>query len=402
MTEITTDLPGFPMPRTCPPAPPPEYAQLRADGPVSEVVLPDGRATWVITGYHLVREFLTDPRASKDSSHPGYPSPAPGFREATRGLAKGFVFQDPPEHTRHRRMVAGEFAVKPVKRMRANIQRIVDERIEALLVGDRPVDLVRALSLPVPSLVICELLGVPYSDRDFFHTRTAVAVSRSTAPQERVSVLTELREYLAELVEAKEGEPGDDLISRLIAKYRQAGEYDRERIVVTATMLLVAGHETTANMISLGTVALLENPDRLAELQADPAVVPRAVEELLRYFSIADVGTARVATADIELGDVVIREGDGVIALGAAANHDPAVFERPGDLDFHRGGGPHLAFGYGIHQCLGQNLARLELEIVFSTLFSRIPGLRLVTAASELPYKDEANIYGVHEVPVTW
>ncbi|MGP3936863.1 cytochrome P450 [Nonomuraea sp. KM88] len=394
--------PAFPMPRSCPLSPPPEYARLRAECPVSKVVLPDGRTTWVITSYALAREFLADPRASKDTTRPGYPSPAPGFRAATQGLARGFVFQDPPEHTRHRRMVADEFAVKRVQAMRAYVQEVVDERIDVLMAGERPADLVRELALPVPSLVICELLGVPYDDREFFHSRTAAAVSRSSPPEERVGVLGQLRDYLSELVDRKEREPADDLISRLIDKYRRSGDYDRERIVVTATMLLVAGHETTANMIALGTVALLEHPDRLAELESDSAIMPKAIEELLRYFSIADVGTARVATADIVLGDAVIGEGEGVIALGAAANHDPAAFDHPGELDFHRSGAPHMAFGYGIHQCLGQNLARLELEVVFTALFSRIPGLRLAVPARELPFKDEANIYGIHEVPVTW
>ncbi len=200
---------------------------------------------------------------------------------------------------------------------------------------------------------------------------------------------------------SKEASPTDDLLGRQITKQRETGEGDHEDLVSLAFLLLVAGHETTANMISLGTVALLENPEQLAAIVADPSRTPAAVEELLRYFSIVDAATSRTARADVEIGGVLIREGEGVVALGWSANRDPDAFADPDVLDIERGARHHVAFGYGAHQCLGQNLARMELQIVFDTLLRRIPGLRLASAVDELPFKD-ANVYGLHELPVTW
>jgi cytochrome P450 len=258
------------------------------------------------------------------------------------------------------------------------------------------------LSLPVPSLVICELLGVPYRDHAFFQSRTGRFIRRTTSQEERTAAVDELRSYLDELVTEKEQEPGDDLLGRQIRKQREKGATDHEALVSLAFLLLVAGHETTANMISLGTLALLENPRSLAAIRQDPGRTPGAVEELLRYFTIVEFATSRVAVEDVELGGVLIRAGEGVVGLGNAANHDPAVFEHPDELDVERGARHHVAFGYGPHQCLGQNLARAELQIVFDTLLRRIPSLALAVPVDELPFKDDANIHGLYQLPVTW
>ncbi|SPL88186.1 putative cytochrome P450 hydroxylase [[Actinomadura] parvosata subsp. kistnae] len=389
----------FPMPRTCPFDPPPRYAELREEAPVIRVSVPGGRSAWLVTGHANVRATLTDPHVSSDRTHPAFPLVMPGFGENLKG---SILSMDPPEHNRHRRMVTPEFTVRRVQGLRPRIQEIVDERIDELLAGPRPADLVQALSLPVPSLVICELLGVPYSERDFFHTRTAEIVSKSTTAERRMAAMGEVRKFLHELVTHKQGDPGEDLLSRLVVKYQEAGLFDHQMMSAMALTLLIAGHETTANMISLGTVALLENPDQLTELRDDPSLMPGTVEELLRYFTIAETATSRVATQDIEVDGVLIRAGEGFIAAGASANRDPRVFADPDTLDIRRSARGHLAFGYGVHQCLGQNLARLELEIVYTTLFRRLPGLRLAVPFDELPFKHDANVYGLHSLPVTW
>ncbi|MEO3892243.1 cytochrome P450 [Nonomuraea sp. B5E05] len=343
--------------------------------------------------------MLTDPHVSSDRTHPEFPLVMPGFGQNLKG---SILTVDPPEHNTHRRMVTTEFTVRRVQSMRPRVQEIVDGRIDELLAGPRPADLVQAVALPVPSMVICELLGVPYSERGFFHTRTAEIVNKGTSAERRTAAMGEVRRFLYALVGEKLHEPGEDLLSRLVVKYQEADMFDHDAMSAMALTLLIAGHETTANMISLGTTALLENPDQLAELRADPSLMPGAVEELLRYFTIVDPATSRVATRDLEVDGALIRADEGVIAAAASGNRDPRVFEDPDTLDIHRSARGHLAFGYGIHQCLGQNLARLELEIVYSTLLRRVPGLRLAVPFDELPFKHDANVYGLHRLPVTW
>jgi cytochrome P450 len=402
MTEVADQqVPSFPMQRTCPFSPPAEYGELREKRPIAHVLLPSGRHAWLVTRHADVRAVLTDPRFSSDRRHPDFPRLIK-FPQPSLNFTPSLIGMDPPEHGPARRAVVGEFTVKRIQALRPRLQEIVDDRIDAMLAGPRPVDLVQALSLPVPSLVICELLGVPYADHDFFQSRSKLLFSRTTSPQVRQSGIDELRSYLDDLVTGKEREPSDDLLGRQVLRQRETGTEDHAALVSLAFLLLIAGHETTANMISLGTVALLENPEQLAIIKADPGKTPAAVEELLRYFTIVDTATSRLALEDVELGGVHIRAGEGVIALGNAANRDPEAFDDPDALDVERGARHHVAFGFGAHQCLGQNLARTELQIVFDTLFQRIPELRLATTVGDLPFKDDVVIYGLHALPVTW
>ncbi|MEV6802720.1 cytochrome P450 [Micromonospora rifamycinica] len=403
MTEPTAD-PAFPMARSCPFHPPEEYAELRAERPITRVILPDGSKAWLLTSHEYVRRFLADPHTSVHRADPAYPAlvprpPVPVSNMQTRGF---LTWMDPPEHTVHRRMVVSEFTVKRVHGLQPRVQEITDRCIDAMLAGDRPVDLVQALSLPVPLQVICELLGVPYERREMFDKCTRLMLNRNSTAADRIGARREVRQYLGELVTEKDANPEDDLLSRLVVKYRDAGIFDHELLTGLAAALLIAGHETTANMISLGVVGLLENPEQLAALKADHRLAGPAAEELLRYWSIGEFSTSRIATADIEIGGQLIRAGDGVIALNSAANHDDRVFASPERLDIRRDARSQMAFGHGIHQCLGQNLARLELEIVYTTLFSRIEGLRLTVPADELPFKADASFYGIYEVPVSW
>jgi cytochrome P450 len=390
-----TTVSTLPITRNCPYAPPAEHIRLREEAPVSRVALPNGADVWALTRHEDIRAMLTDPRFSSDRRNPGFPQLFGQRRPTT--VPPSLIGMDPPQHGPARRAVVGEFTVKRMAALRPRIQQIVDDHIDAILAGPRPADLVPALSLPVPSLVICEMLGVPYADHDYFQSRSTLIFRRTISPDERTTAIDELRAYIAGLVAKKAIEPGEDLLSRQLEK-----GLDHEEAVSLGFLLLIAGHETTANMISLGVVGLLEHPEALAAITQDPAKTPNAVEELLRYFTIAEFVPSRVAVEDVEIGGVLIRAGEGVLVLGNAANHDPEAFETPDELDIGRAARHHIAFGFGAHQCLGQNLARMELEIVFDTLFRRIPGLKLATSFDELPFKDDANIYGLYELPVTW
>ncbi|WP_020662621.1 cytochrome P450 [Amycolatopsis benzoatilytica] len=393
---------AFPMQRTCPYAPPPGYDRY-VEGRATYVELAHtGQHVWVLSRYDDIRAMLTDPRFSSDRFNPGFPQLFRDGRQRKPTLRPSLIGMDAPEHGPARRSVVGEFTVKRMKALQPRIQEIVDQQLDAMLAGDKPADLVSALSLPVPSLVICELLGVPYSDHDFFQKHSSRILNREATADERQQSVGEMQQYLSRLVSAKEAEPADDLLSRQIAKKREEGSYLHEDLVSLAFLLLIAGHETTANMISLGTVALLENPDSLAAIKADPGKTLDAIEELLRYFTIAEPATSRVALEDVEIAGVTVRAGEGVIGLSYAANFDTDVFAEPERFDITRGDRHHIAFGFGAHQCLGQNLARMELQIVFDTLFRRVPTLQLAAPVEQLPFKHDSGVFGLYCLPVTW
>jgi cytochrome P450 len=317
---------------------------------------------------------------------------------------------DPPDHTTARRAVIGEFTARRVQALRPRIEQITGERIAALRAAGPPADLVSLLSLPVPSQVICELLGVPYEQHEFFQSRSTALLTHRVPAEQRFEALGELFRFLDELVTAQEDAPGENLLGRQVVARRAAGDYDHRDLVSLAFLLLVAGHETTASMISLGALAVMadegDGGPRATGLRAavtDPERGPRAVEELLRYFSIADIGTGRFALSEASIGGTPVRAGEGVIVSLLAANRDPAQFPDPDRLDPERRPVPrHVAFGYGPHQCLGQSLARAELDIVYRTLFTELPGLRLAVPLDQLPVKDDGFVYGLYELPVTW
>ncbi|MFG2955351.1 cytochrome P450 [Streptomyces sp. NPDC048291] len=398
--------PDFPMTRTggCPFDPPSQLRTLQKEKPLSRVRLWDGSTPWLVTRHDQLRTLLGDPRLSSDATLPGYPHRSAGSK-AGEAHRRTFLTMDDPEHARIRRMVTAPFAIRRTEALRPAVQTIVDDLIDALLAGPRPADLVQAFALPVPSLVICALLGVPYEEHGFFQRNTKVIVHHASAPEAVVRALEDLTDYLDELLDAKRAHPGaDDLLSRLLVERVDTGEMTQRDAARMGVLLLGAGHETTANMIALGTLALLEHPDQLAALRAaeDPKAVAGAVEELLRYLTITHSGRRRVALADIEIDGGTIRAGDGVVLTGDAANRDPAAFPDPDRLDIGRDARRHVAFGFGVHQCLGQPLARLELQVVYSTLYRRIPTLSLATDIEQLRFKHDGAVYGVYELPVTW
>ncbi|MCW2963791.1 MAG: hypothetical protein JWO17_1043 [Actinomycetia bacterium] len=387
----------------CPFSPPPALRGLQAQAPLAKVRLWDGRTAWLVTRQADQRALLGDPRISRDTERPGYPHASVAARE--RGtVGRTFIGMDDPEHTRLRRMVTGRFAIKRVEAQRPAIQRIVDGLIDRMLAGPKPVDLVQAFALPVPSLVICELLGVPYADHDFFQANSRVLVNRESSAEAAREANGKLLVYLDRLIAEKLADPADDLLSELATGHVKTGELSRREAAVMGVLLLLAGHETTANMIALGTLTLLEHPDQLAALRDadDPKLIAGAVEELLRYLSIIHSGLRRVALADIEIGQQTIRAGDGVVMAIDAGNRDEQAFADPERLDLQRDAGGHMAFGFGVHQCLGQPLARVELQVVYGTLYRRIPSLRLATDLEHVPFKHDGAIYGVYELPVTW
>jgi cytochrome P450 len=309
-----------------------------------------------------------------------------------------FVLMDPPEHTRFRRLLTGQFTSWRMKQLEPRIAQIVEERLDAMLHAGPPADLVQSFALPIPLLVICELLGVPYSDRAQFQRDSATTFSYNATQKEAGTAMQSIVDFMAKLVARKRIEPDEAIISGLIA----TGELTDEEIAGVSFLLLIAGHETTANMLALGTFALLSNPDQLAALHADPSLIAGAVEELLRYLSIVQFVIVRGALEDIELHGQLIKAGESVCISLPAANRDPARFADPDTLDVHHAASGHVAFGHGIHQCLGQQLVRIEMRLAYGALLRRIPTLRLAVEPQDVPMWENEVDYGVRGLPVAW
>ncbi|MCT9008935.1 cytochrome P450 [Streptomyces rhizosphaerihabitans] len=390
---------AFPQDRTCPYHPPAAYAPLREGRPLSRISLFDGRGVWVVTGHAVARELLADPRLSSDRTLRAFPAVTERFA-AARNRRIALLGVDDPEHHVQRRMLVPSFTLKRTGALRPGIQETVDRLLDRMAEQGPPAELVNDFALPVPSMVICALLGVPYGDHDFFEAQSR-RLLRGPAAVDTEDARDQLDAYFGSLIDRKQKDPGDGLLDELIHDQLREGRADRQELISLATILLVAGHETTANMISLGTFTLLRHPERLAELRAEPALMPAAVEELLRFLSIAD-GLLRVATEDIEVAGTTIREDEGVVFSTSVINRDEHTFPGPDALDWHRSARHHVAFGFGIHQCLGQNLARAEMEIALLSLFDRFPGLRLAAPADAIAFKPGDTIQGMLELPVTW
>jgi cytochrome P450 len=403
-TRLTVPVPhGLPMERDAGPFDPPRrITRLREARPVSPMIFPDGHEGWLVTGYDAVRQLMADTRFSSRQDigvlHVPYEVPGmPAATEPSPQVPGVFIAMDPPDHTRLRSRLTGAFTVKRMKMLEEQILAIAERQLDELARLTPPVDLVKAFALPVPSLVICEMLGVPYADRGNFQVNSAKFLEKDISLDEKMAAYGALTTYLSELITRKRAAPGEDILSDLARQ----DDLTVEELTGSAFLLLLAGHETTANMLALGTFALLEHPEQLAELRADPELLPDAVEELLRYLSVVDI-LYRYATEDLELGGQTIRKGSTVVVSMLAANRDPLRFDDPDTLDIHRKARGHLAFGHGFHHCLGNQLARIEMRAGFAALLRRFPTLELAVPAGEVRLKTNMQIYGVHELPVTW
>ncbi|MFI9381799.1 cytochrome P450 [Kutzneria sp. NPDC052558] len=395
----SVDTPEFPVarPDSCPFDPDSAFTRLRAEEPVSPVRCPAGMDAWLVSRYEDIRAVLADPRLSSRAASSQHMVPGYDFE---RSPNPGQIIQlDGEEHSRLRRMLIGEFTVRRMEALRPYIQRITDEHIDAM-VAKPEADLVADFALPIPSLVICEMLGVPYADRAAFQDDSVLLLDTETDWETRGAAWQRTCDYIGGLVRQRQAEPRDDLLSRLIAR---GEETDRplamEELVTLGGTLLIAGHETTANMIALSTVALLENPAQLAALQASPEA---AVEELMRYLTVIQFGLLRQATEDVTVGGSTVKAGEWLVAAIQSGNRDGEVYADPDTVDLGRQARTHLGFGFGAHQCLGQQLARIELQVALTTLLRRAPGLRLVEPLPLSEFKSSAIIYGLRTLPVTW
>ena len=376
--------------------PPAGLAAIRERAPLVRMTYPDGHLGWLATGHAEVRAVLGDRRFSSryELAHlPFEGAPMETLPPATVGDMTGI---DAPEHTRFRKLLAGWFTVRRMRLLTERIQQIAADHLDAMeRSGDRA-DLVPAYAEPIPALTICELLGVPYADRDAFRRHVFVLTSQDGTWEEKGAAMNALQDYLLSLVRAKRADPTDDILGALTAS-----DLSDDELAGVGAFLLGAGLDTTANMLALGTFALLRHPDQLAALRADPDLVDGAVEELLRYLTIAHTGL-RAALEDVEVEGTLVRAGESVTLAMGAANRDPRRYPDPDRLDVRRVASGHLALGHGLHQCLGQQLARVEMRVAFPAMLARFPGLRLAVDPADVPVRGDANIHGLLALPVAF
>ena len=394
--------PQFPFQRTCPFDPPPQYAKARAAGPLFAITLWNGKRAWLVTRHEEIRAVLSDDtRFSGAMAHPDFPR-VTAARVAVDRNERAFVGMDNPAHDRYRRLFSREFSMRRMLALKPVIAGIAERLIDELVARGPPVDLVATLAVKFPSLVMSAVFGSPYEDHEFI-IRCAVARHGLTqTPRDAELKSRELAAYMRRLIDAKEAAPGDDMVSRIIEEQVKPGALSRDDFAEIGAMILRAGHDTTTNMIGMGTLLLLQNDAMRRRLAADPALIEGAVEEMLRFITPVQFSPRRVALEDVEIGEVTVRQGEGLFMLLASANRDEKFFAEPDTFDVARDASQHLAFGFGIHQCLGQMLARFELQVMFEAMLRRLPGLRLAAPLEEVRFKHDMQIYGVHNLPVTW
>ncbi|MFF8831899.1 cytochrome P450 [Streptomyces sp. NPDC015131] len=395
MSQEVTALPAE-RPAGCPFDPPAELGALREERPLTRLRYPDGHLGWLATDYATVRALLADTRFSSRQELMHFPFPGGPEGPLPPAPVGDMTAMDAPEHTRFRRLLAGKFTVRRMRRLTARVEEITAEHLDAMERGGPGAELVAAYAHPVPALMICELLGVPEDERDTFKQRAAAISDPGASLDEQVAAMAGLGEFVHALALAKRARPTDDLLSDLTGTDLSDAE-----LAGIGSFLLAAGLDTTANMIGLGTFALLRHPEQAALLRTDPESADQAVEELLRHLSIVHTGI-RTALEDVDLDGQLIRAGESVTLSVQAANRDPARFAEPDTLDLRRRATGHLAFGHGMHQCLGQQLARVELRVALPALFRRFPTLRLAVPPEDVPLRAPIGIHGVTRLPVTW
>lgn len=384
-------------------SPTPELREIRETAGVRTIISAFGMEVYLVTRHEDVKAVLSDHQRFSNGRPPGFAvagAPAVSEEEAASARAGNLLGLDPPEHQRLRRMLTPEFTIRRMKRLEPRIAEIVDQQLDAMETAGAPVDLVDNFALPIPSLVICELLGVPYDDREDFQRRSARQLDLSIPIPDRLELQRQGRAYMGSLVERSRRRPGEDILGMMVREH--GTEVTDDELIGVASLLLLAGHETTSNMLGLGTLALLRHPDQLAAVRDDPDAVAPAVEELLRWLSIVHSAIPRITTVDVEIAGVQIPAGQLVFASLPSGNRDPDFIDSPETLDIRRGAIGHLAFGHGVHHCLGAPLARMEMRIAFPALLRRFPTLALAEDFDDVQFRSFHFIYGLKSLQVTW
>lgn len=383
-------------------APDPLYKRLRRDEPVCRVQLPYGRPAWLVTTYELVKLVLSDQRFSREATLVG-DNPREDPEDLAQLVPESIMNMDPPKHTRIRQLVGQAFNSRRVEQMRPRARQIADELIDGMTAAGPPADLVRGFSLSFPAIVICELLGIPEADRHRFRSWTAAMVSVSElSPGELQEIYLNALGYFSRLFAERRERPGADLLSSLVHARDSQDRLTESELLLLGVALLAGGYETTASQITGMVYTLLTHPQQLDKLLASPQLVPGAVEETLRYVALGSALNARNATVDVQLGDVLVRAGEPVLADGTGANRDESVFDRPDELDIARHPNPHLSFGYGPHFCPGSQLARMELQVSLEAILSRLPGLRFAVPESDLSWQEGTRLRAPAALPLSW
>ncbi|HSZ39709.1 MAG TPA: cytochrome P450 [Trebonia sp.] len=378
------------------------FSRLRASTPVTPVITADGGRAWFVTRYEDVRAALSDPRFAKDwAKHMTPEDWTPPDQEAGGFLNRHMLNLDPPDHTRLRRLVVKAFTPRRVAELRPRIAEITDRLLDAMAgSGTETVDLLEEFAFPLPVIVICELLGIPAEDRDSFRAWSSTILSSAETPEAFREAGAAMYAYFVQLIAAKREAPADDLVSALITARDEGDSLSEAELHAMLFLLLVAGHETTVNLIANGTLALLQHPAELRRLRSDLSLLPSAVEELLRYANPLNHATERFTLEPVEIGGVTIPAREWVILVTSSANRDPERFTEASALDVGRDAGGHVAFGHGIHYCLGAPLARLEGEVAIGALLKRFPGLALAAPESSLRWRPSSLIHGLESLPV--
>jgi cytochrome P450 len=380
-----------------------ELREIRETDGVRTITSAFGMDVFLVTRHEDVKTVLSDHERFSNGRPPGFVVPgAPNIPEEEQASARAgnLLGLDPPEHQRLRRMLTAEFTIRRMKRLQERVVEIVDAQLDAMEKAGPPADLVASFALPIPSLVICELLGVPYDDRDDFQRRTARQLDLSLPIPERMELQRQGRAYMSSLVERARRQPGEDILGMLVREHGH--ELTNDELIGIASLLLLAGHETTSNMLGLGTLALLRHPDQLAAVRDDPDAIGPAVEELLRWLSIVHSAIPRITTSDVEIAGVPIPAGRLVFVSLPSGNRDPEFIDSPEVLDIRRGAPGHLAFGHGVHHCLGAPLARMEMRIAFPALLRRFPTLAMAEDFTDVPFRSFHFIYGLKSLEVAW
>ncbi|MEV7091763.1 cytochrome P450 [Amycolatopsis sp. NPDC051045] len=378
--------------------PPAVFDSLREERPLAKMVYPDGHVGWIVSSYELVREVLSDLRFSHSCEVGHFPVTHQGQVIPTHPLIPGmFIHMDPPEHTRYRKLLTGEFTVRRTSRLIPRVEAVAAEQIEVMRAKGAPADVVADFAKPLVLRMLGELVGLPYEERDRYVPAVTLLHDAEADPAEAAAAYEVAGAFFDEVIERRRQQPQDDLISSLVNE-----DLTQEELRNIVTLLLFAGYETTEGALSVGAFALLHHSDQLAALRAAPAKLDAAIEELLRYLTVNQYHTYRTALEDVKLEGELIRKGDTVTVSLPAANRDPAKFACPAELDIERDTSGHVAFGFGIHQCLGQNLARIELRAGFTALLRAFPDLRLAVPADEVPLRLKGSVFSVKELPVSW